>query len=83
MSAVFLKILNMGIATGWLILAVALARLLLKKAPRWLVCLLWAPVGVRLALPFSLESALSLIPSRETVPADIASLQQPVIHSGV
>ena len=83
MSAVFLKILNMGIAAGWLILAVLLARLLLQKAPRRLVCLLWIPVGVRLALPFSLESALSLIPSRETVPTDIASLQQPVIHTGV
>ena len=51
MSAVFLKILNMGIAALWLILAVLLARLLLQKAPRRLVCLLWIPVGVRLALP--------------------------------
>jgi len=83
MSAVFLAILNRSIAASWLILAVVLARILLKKAPKWAACLLWGLVAVRLACPFSFESVLSLVPSRETIPADIALQQAPAIHSGI
>ena len=51
MSGVFLKILNISIMAGWLILAVILIRLLFKKAPKWLTCLLWGLVALRLLLP--------------------------------
>ena len=57
MSAVFLKLLNLSITASWLILAVILVRFLLKKAPKWISCVLWALVAVRLVCPFSLESA--------------------------
>lgn len=70
MGAILLKLLNMSIAASWLILAVLLLRLLLKKAPRWIHCLLWGFVAVRLICPFSIESAYSLIPSAKTVQAD-------------
>ena len=83
MEAIFLKILNMGITAGWLILAVFLLRLLLKKAPKWISCLLWGHVGIRLIIPFSIQSVFSLIPSSETVPADIGSVQHPAIDSGI
>lgn len=62
MSGIFLKILDMGYAAGWLMAAVILARLLLKKAPRRIICLLWALAAVRLLCPFSIKSAFSLIP---------------------
>ncbi|MBO7402655.1 MAG: peptidase M56, partial [Lachnospiraceae bacterium] len=68
MGTIFLKILNMTITASWLILAVILVRLLLKKAPKWVICLLWALVAVRLVCPVSFESALSLVPSAETMP---------------
>ena len=83
MNALFLKILNMSITASWLILAVVLARLLLKKAPKWVFCLLWGLVAIRLVCPFSLESSLSLIPSSETIPANIEMQQKPVIDSGI
>lgn len=83
MSDVFLKILNMSITAGWLILAVILVRLLLKKAPKWILCLLWGLVAIRLVCPFSFESVLSLIPSNETIPANIAAQQEPSINSGI
>ncbi len=83
MNTVFLKLLNMSITAGWLILAVILVRLVLKKAPKWIRCVLWGLVAVRLILPFSFKSILSLIPSSETIPANIASLQQPRIDSGI
>ena len=83
MSSLFLKIVNMSIAAGWLILAVIALRFLLKKAPKWSICLLWALAAVRLVCPFSIESILSLIPSAETVPANIEMMQKPAIDSGI
>ena len=83
MTAVFLKLLNMSIAASWLVLAVIALRFLLKKAPRWISCLLWGIVALRLVMPFAIESALSLIPSGEVIPLNIASSQTPAIYSGI
>ncbi len=83
MSDIFLKVVNMSITAGWLVLAVILLRLLLKKAPRWMVGILWGLVGFRLILPFSLESQLSLIPSSETLPPDMLTADTPAIQSGI
>ena len=83
MSTVFLKILNMSITASWLILAVVLVRLLLKKAPKWIPCLLWGLVAIRLVCPFSFGSIFSLIPSNETIPTNITVQQEPAINSGI
>ena len=83
MEAIFLKILNMSITASWLVLAIVILRLILKKAPKAISVFMWALVGVRLICPFSFESILSLIPSAETVPQDIIYSEAPAIHSGV
>ncbi len=83
MEAVFIKVLNMSISAGWLILAVILLRLLLKKAPKWISVVLWGLVGLRLVLPFSLQSIFSLIPSAEVISPSIGYAQHPEISSGV
>ena len=83
MSQVFLKIVNMSISAGWLVLAVLLLRVLLKKAPKWVNVLLWGIVAVRLMFPISIESALSLIPSAETIPLNIGMDTTPAIQTGV
>lgn len=67
MGLVFLKVFNMSIAAIWLILAVLVLRLLLKNAPRWITCMLWAAVAFRLICPFTFKSAFSIIPDAETV----------------
>lgn len=59
MNALFLKLLNMSAAGSVLILAVVVLRALLKKAPRWIVCLMWALVAIRLVCPVSIASPLS------------------------
>jgi len=59
---VFLSILNMSIVGSFVIVAVCLARILLKKAPKSVSYLLWLVVGFRLLFPFSIESTFSLIP---------------------
>lgn len=83
MSAVFLKILNMSTTASWLILAVIILRFLLQKAPKWINCLLWGIVALRLVMPFSFESALSLIPSADPIPQNIALSQTPVVDIGI
>lgn len=83
MAEVFQKLLNMSIAAGWLILAVVVLRFVLKKAPKRFVLLLWAVVGLRLALPWSIESALSLIPSAETLPQGIMLERTPELNTGI
>lgn len=72
MSRIFLRIFNTSVSASYLVLAVLIARLVLKKAPKWVRVLLWAVVGLRLMCPFTLESALSLIPSAHTLPQTIA-----------
>ena len=83
MSSVFLKVLNMSITASWLILAVVLVRMLLKKAPKWIPCLLWGLVAIRLICPISFGSVFSLIPSSETIPTNITVQREPAINSGI
>ena len=95
MSSCFLKVLNISITAGWLVLAVVLLRFALRKAPKWVCCMLWGLVALRLVLPFTIESRFSLLPSGEPVQtgsataASAANLQtatvpheQIVLHSG-
>ena len=83
MNGFFIKLLNMSITATWLILAVLLLRILLKKSPKWLICALWALVAVRLICPFSIQALFSLIPSRETIPSGVIHYSVPTINSGV
>ena len=62
MSALFLKLINMSISASWVILALLILRLALKKSPKWVPVLLWGIVAIRLICPFTMESAVSLIP---------------------
>ena len=62
MDKVFQAILNMSITGAFVIVAVCLARLALKKAPKIISYCLWAVVAFRLICPFAFESELSLIP---------------------
>ncbi len=83
MSEIFLKIINMSISASYIVLAVLLLRLLLKKAPKWITVVLWSIVAIRLVCPFSIESALSLIPSFEVVSPDIMMDRTPEINTGI
>ncbi len=82
MESVFLKLVNMSFSAGWLVLAVVALRFLFKKAPKWLHCLLWGLVAVRLVCPFSVESALSLLPTAEPVPGELLSAPSSVEVNG-
>ena len=84
MSGIFLKLLNLSISASWLVLVVLALRLVLKRAPKWVNVLLWGMVALRLMLPFSIESALSLIPSAETLSPEVVQFDPaPTITSSV
>ena len=84
MTSVFLRFLNLSITASWLVLVVLLLRLCFKKAPRWITCALWGLVALRLVLPFSIESPISLLPTSQTVVSqDDASTSAPLLNTGV
>lgn len=70
MADVFYKILQMSISASWLILAIVVLRIFLKKVPRKIICFLWALVAIRLVCPFAIESRFSLIPDTQGIFAD-------------
>ncbi len=73
MTNIFLQILNASITASWLIGAVVLVRFAIKrKAPRWIMCLLWGLVAVRLVLPFEVESAFSLVPETPKITLEVS-----------
>ena len=82
MTEAFLNVVNMSISAGWIVLAVLVVRLFLKKAPKWITVLLWGIVGIRLICPFTVESVMSLIPSAETISPQVL-VEEPAINTGV
>ena len=84
MEKVFLSVLNMSLTASFIIAAIMLVRLPLKKAPKLISYALWAVAGFRLAFPFTLESVFSLIPFKAApIPRDIAMQAVPRIDSGI
>ena len=83
MEALFLKLVNMSLTASCMVLVVLLLRLVFKRAPKWIFCLMWAMVAIRLICPFSIESDFSLMPSGQPLPPDIIYSSQPQIDSGV
>ena len=67
MREVFTEIINMSISASFLIAACILVRFLFKQMPKYIRCLIWILVGVRLLVPFTIESPFSLLPAREYV----------------
>ncbi len=72
MDMLFLRILNMSITASFIALAAIILRFFLRKSPRWISCLLWGLVAIRLLIPFSFESHLSLMPEGEPIPTPAA-----------
>lgn len=67
MEGIFVKLLNMSISASVLILIAVLLRGVLRRSPKWIHCLLWGLVAVRLVCPLSFESSFSLAPRADFV----------------
>ena len=75
--SLFWQVVRLSLTAGWMILVLLALRPLLKKAPRRFSCLLWGLVAVRLALPFSFESRVSMVPQAAAAPQKIAQALNP------
>lgn len=73
MSNIFIKLLNMSLAASGLIMAVIFLRLIARRTPRWIICLLWGLVAFRLLCPFSIQSTFSLVSSNKAISESILS----------
>lgn len=82
MNELFLRVINISISASWMVMAVLILRLAFRKAPKWLGPVLWGMVGLRLILPFSIDSPWNLIPSAQTINVT-TDLEQPHIASGI
>ena len=71
MNALFSQLARQSMAAGWMILALLLLRPLLKKVPKSISCLLWALAAVRLAVPISVKSPVSLVPEQLANPVRV------------
>ena len=72
MNAIFLKVVELSIAAACLVVAILVLRLLLlRKAPKWLMCALWVLVAIRLVFPFTIESVLSMQPDIDDIASSI------------
>ena len=83
MEQLFIGILNNAITVSILIVAVIIVRALGKKMPKWISCMLWMIVAIKLVVPIQFESVLSLIPSGKPIPANIVMEANPQISSGI
>ncbi len=81
MTGVVWRVVTMSIAAGILVPVVMLLRLALRRAPRWTHVLLWGIVAVRLILPVSLGSRVSLMPDTDRIAQRIAAASEPVSGS--
>lgn len=77
MGELLQNVLSASFYGGIVIIVVLFLRLLLKKAPKNLLCLLWLLAAVRLLMPFELESSFSLQPRIEPLRQDTA-VQSPM-----
>lgn len=62
MQELFLELTKLSLIGSLFAVVVILLRFVFRKAPKWVFCLLWGMVALRLICPFSIESNLSLIP---------------------
>ena len=84
MDKIFLTVLNMSFTASFVIAAIIIARLFLKKTPKIISYILWIAAGFRLVFPFSVESVLSLMPVKsQPIPSDIVTQAVPNIDTGI
>ena len=69
MESIFLKLLNLSIMASWLVVIALIFRVVLRRAPKYLRCVMWGLVALRLVIPFTVESPVGLVPDVTVVPS--------------
>ena len=64
MNSIFYSLLSLSMSASVIAAVLIVIRPLTKKLPKYVLCLSWSLVAFRLLCPFTLKSALSLMPRR-------------------
>lgn len=80
-----LELINMSVVGGTVIGFVCILRLFLKRLPKKYLCVLWLIPFLRLLLPFTLQSPISILPvnARSVVEAAADGGNIPVLNTGI
>ncbi len=63
MDTIFLTLLSLCLPASILIIIAILFRFVFKKAPKWLMGIMWTIVALRLIIPFQFESSIGFLPN--------------------
>ena len=69
LTDLFLTLAERSLQAAGLALAVLCLRALFRRAPKWIFPLLWGLVALKLLWPFTLESALCVLPALDLPPS--------------
>jgi len=83
MDGLFIDIMNNAIVASWLIVAILILRLVLKRVPKWIHCLLWGLVAIKLLVPVNIESPVGVLPNTKPIPRDITVVEVPSVDTGI
>ncbi len=81
MERLFVTLLNMSLTASWIVGAVVLFRFIFRRAPKWILCLMWGLVALRLVIPGFLQSPTSMLPTTQPVEVPIVYTQPAVQYS--
>lgn len=76
MTDIFLQLVHLSWPATVLALAVMAVRLLFRRMPKRIACLLWLLVALRLVLPFTVESSVSLQPTADPITPTLSELRE-------
>lgn len=84
MKELFTGFLSVSLSGSFILCLVLLLRGIFQKAPKSLICVLWAVAFLRLLLPFQIESSLSLRPDTPvfsvSAPLSVQQQSNPVVE---
>lgn len=83
LTALFQKVLEMSIQAGILILVVLVIRILFRRLPKSITCLLWAIVALRLMVPVSFETSWGIWPGLKTAGSTLTQSGAPVTEEAL
>lgn len=67
MESILLIIGEISVIVGIMIAVVISLRFLMRKAPKWIRCLMWGIVALRLITPFTVESPFGILPDSDSI----------------
>ena len=75
MTDIFIKLAEMSVSASAAVVIILLIRPMMRRTPKYIRCILWAVVGLRLLVPFTLETKISPIPKSPSVAVDRTAVE--------